>query len=295
MKHSPFRRSPVRSLFHAQGDAVEMFLYDEIGFFGITAKEFASQLSQIDAETIHLRINSPGGDVFDGVAIHNALRQHPAHVVTHIDGLAASIASVIALAGDEVRIAPNAFFMIHNPWGVTVGDARDHRKMADTLDSIALGAIASTYEAKTGASREVIETWMDEETWFSAEQAAEAGFVDAVDTVPAENRALPFDLSIYQRVPAELRYRAEDDTILSVEEWRDMETALRDEGLSRKDAVTALSGLKKWCQRDAGTPMTPPRDEVRADHRAPTDALTAVRALIGTYTLDALSAGRSKP
>jgi len=293
MKRSPFHRSAPSSIVRAKDDAVELLLYDEIGFWGITAKEFAQALSQIDADTIHLRINSPGGDVFDGVAIHNSLRQHPAQIITHIDGLAASIASVIALAGDEVRIAPNAFFMIHNPWGVTIGDADLHRKMADTLDKIALGAIVSTYRAKTGADVETIETWMKEETWFSAEQAAEAGFVDAVEeATPAEARgALPFDLSIYQHVPAGLRYTPQDEDELSIGELRDLEAALRDEGLSRREAAAAVSGFKKWHRRDADAPSTLPRDDGGADPR-PDAALAAAQAFLADLCVGAINTER---
>jgi ATP-dependent Clp endopeptidase proteolytic subunit ClpP len=284
---SPFGPRNQTSIVRAKGEAVEIMLYDEVGFFGITAKQFASALAEIEADEIHLRVNSPGGDVFDGVAMYNALRQHPAHVVTHIDGLAASIASVIALAGDEVRMAPNAFFMIHNPWGVTVGDADIHRKMADTLDKIAMGSIISTYQAKTGLDVETIETWMDDETWFSAEQAAEAGFVDVVDDpAPVEARALPFDLSIYQHVPAGLVFESPD--VLSGEECRALETAFRDEGLSRTEAKKRVSLLKddlrKLFQREADTVASPPplRDEVRADSRA----LAVVEALTRTIEND---------
>lgn len=285
---SLFRRSIRSSLVRAQGDAVDLLIYDEIGFFGITAKQVADELANIDADTIHLRVNSPGGDVFDGVAIHNALKQHPARIVTHIDGLAASIASVIALAGDEVVMAPNAFFMIHNPWGITIGDADDHRKMADTLDKIAMGAIANTYKARTGLPLETIERWMDEETWFDGEQAKEAGFADVVEeAAPAEARVLPFDLSIYQRVPTGLRYAVPDDeTGLTGDEWREIEATLRDEGFSWKDAKKAISCLKHWCQRDADTPSTPPRDEAGAAPERPDAALAVLQAITATWVAD---------
>jgi ATP-dependent protease ClpP protease subunit len=250
-RRSPFHRAPARSLVRAldDGDAVELLLYDEIGFWGITAKQFAEQLATITAGTIHLRVNSPGGDVFDGVAIFNALRAHPAQVITHIDGLAASIASVIALAGDEVRMAPNAFFMIHNPWGITIGDAQVHRKMADTLDKIADSAIASTYRAKSGQDAETVETWMNDETWFTAAEAEDAGFVDVVeDAQPADASAAAFDLSIYQHVPPDLRDAEPAPRV------REAERRLREAGFSRQAAkagaaaaIRALAG-----QRDAG-------------------------------------------
>jgi ATP-dependent protease ClpP protease subunit len=270
-----------------------MLIYDEIGFFGISAKQVADELAQVEADTIHLRINSPGGDVFDGVAIHNALRQHPAQIITHIDGLAASIASVVALAGDEVRMAPNAFFMIHNPWGITIGDAKIHRKMADTLEKIGEGAIASTYMAKTGEALETIETWMDEETWFNAREAEKAGFADVVEeAAPAEARVLPFDLSIYQRVPAGLEYEPpDDDVLLTAEKVREYEAILREEGFSHREAVTALSGLKILCQRDAGIPSTLPRDDGGAD-RGPAAALAAAQAILANLAVGTIRTER---
>lgn len=294
MNRSPFRHRPNPSaLLRAQDDdAVELLLYDEIGFFGITAKMFAETLARIDASTIHLRVNSPGGDVFDGVAIHNALRQHDAEVITHIDGLAASIASVIALAGDEVRMAPNAFFMIHNPWGITIGDAELHRKMAGTLDKIAEGAIASTYQAKTGLDLETIETWMDEETWFNAAEAEDAGFADVIEDAAVEAKASAFDLSIYQRVPEELQQMPSGaDEWLTADEWREFEATLRDEGLSRKDAVTAVSCLKQLASAMLVTPSSPLRDEGRADH-GPDAALEAARAILADLTVGGIHTER---
>jgi ATP-dependent Clp protease, protease subunit len=287
MNRSPFSPRSRASLVRAKGDAVEILLYDEVGFFGITAKAFAETLASIDTDTIHLRVNSPGGDVFDGVAMYNALRQHPAHVVTHIDGLAASISSVIALAGDEVRMAPNAFFMIHNPWGVTIGDADDHRKQADTLDKIARGSIINTYQAKTGMDVETIETWMDDETWFSAEQAAEVGFVDAVDEpAGAEARVLPFDLSIYQHVPAALEYGSPDDEQSLKEQLCEFEGILKGTGLSHRDRERAVAAFKQYLQTSTGEPeITPHQAGVVPDSNA--DA--AARRLLERVSIAALN------
>lgn len=190
-------------------NSVDVLLYDAIGGWdGILAKDFVPQLNAIKAATIHVRVNSPGGDVFEGITIANALKAHPANVVVHIDGLAASIASIIALAGDEVRMAENAFLMIHNPWTFAIGNAADFRKTADTLDTIA-GALIDTYVKKTGAPRADVIAWMDEETWLNAEDALAEGFVDAVDSADAEGEAIAarFDLSVFAKTPAELHER----------------------------------------------------------------------------------------
>ena len=109
-------------------------------------------MQKITAGTINVRINSPGGNVFDGVAIANAIKSHPAKTVVYIDGIAASIASIIALAGDEVVMAENAFFMFHEAWSITIGSAEDLRKEADLLDKID-GVLAQTYVKKPARMR----------------------------------------------------------------------------------------------------------------------------------------------
>lgn len=155
----------------------DVFLYDEIGGFGVNARDFISQIRASGAKKINLRINSPGGSVFDGLAIYNFLKEQD--VTVQVDGLAASIASVIAMAGKEVRIASNGFLMIHNPWGGAMGDSEEMRQTADLLDKIR-DSLVGTYAKKTGKDAETIKRWMDEETWFSAEEAKENGFVDTI-------------------------------------------------------------------------------------------------------------------
>lgn len=163
--------------------AGEIWLYDVVGedwFGGMSAKQFGVELNALGAvDTINLRINSPGGDVFDGFAIYNQLARHPARVVVDVDGLAASIASVIAMAGDEIRMAKNAQVMIHNPHGVAVGDAMEMRRTAELLDRVREG-IVTTYHDRTGSDRDRLLAWMEAETWFSADEAVSAGLADSV-------------------------------------------------------------------------------------------------------------------
>jgi ATP-dependent Clp protease, protease subunit len=176
----------------ARGDVAEILIYDEIGTYGVSAKQFVQQLAELTAKTIRIRINSPGGDVFDGIAIYNAIVGHEAHIETQIDGVAASAASFIALAGDSVAIAQHAFLMIHKAWAIVLGNADDMRQMANILEKID-GQLADLYAAKSGKSRKQVLEWMAAETWFTADEAREAGFVDVVlgdDNVgPANNRA----------------------------------------------------------------------------------------------------------
>jgi len=190
-------------------DAVEILIYDEIGENwygdGLTAERFAAELAAISASRIDVRINSVGGSVFEGNAIYNALRRHSARVETHIDGIAASIASIIALAGERVHIAENAFIMIHNPQGMAWGEATDMRKMADTLDTVR-SSLVGTYAKKTGQEVSQIEAWMDEETWFGADEAKEYGFADEItDGIEIDARiAAAATMARFSNLPAEL-------------------------------------------------------------------------------------------
>ncbi len=163
----------------AKSDEADIYIYEEIGLWGIGAKDFITELKEIKANKINLHVNSPGGSVFDGTAIYNALKNHKAEIITYIDGLAASMASVIALAGNTVNMAENALFMIHNPSGCACGDAEDMRKTAEILDKIKLTIIVP-YENRYKGEDKTIETLMDEETWLTAAEAEELGFIDNI-------------------------------------------------------------------------------------------------------------------
>jgi ATP-dependent Clp endopeptidase proteolytic subunit ClpP len=158
----------------------EVSIYDEIGFGGVTAKSFLAELKKLSGQRVHLRINSVGGSVVEGAAIYNALRRHKGGLVVHIDALAASMASVIAMAGDETLIADNALVMIHNPWGMTMGDADELRKEADILDKLK-ATLVNAYVRKTGMEAEQVAQMMDDETWLDATEAVALGFADAIE------------------------------------------------------------------------------------------------------------------
>ncbi len=146
----------------------------------IAAKGVRDQLDALgEIEEIDLRINSQGGSVFQAFAIYNALKEHPAKVTVHIEGVAASAASLIAMAGDEIRIAENAMLMIHNPVGVAYGEAKDIHKAAEMLDLIR-ASVVRVYTARTGRLAEDVGLMMDEETWMTSTEAVENGFADVV-------------------------------------------------------------------------------------------------------------------
>lgn len=186
---------------NAVGDEATLYIYDVIGgmFGGVDAEEVARELAASEASTIHVRINSPGGDVFDAVAIATALRQHPATVVSHIDGVAASAATSIAITGERVEIADGGMFMIHNAWTLALGNRHDMLDTASLLEKVD-GNIQRAYAQRSGASAEQVTEWMDAETWFTADEALEAGFVDAV--VSGESaRARAWNLAAYANAP----------------------------------------------------------------------------------------------
>lgn len=166
------------SIRAAARGVAEVLLYDEIGAWGITAKQFAKDLKALgDLQRIDLRVHSPGGDVFEGTAIYNLLKHHPARVEGYVDGLAASMATVILMACDTVYIPENAMWMVHKPWGITGGDADDMRRYIDLLDKIE-DTMVMAYAAKTGKSAEDIKALLTEETWMTGREAVEAGFAD---------------------------------------------------------------------------------------------------------------------
>lgn len=177
----------------ARPGAAEIFIYDEIGYWGITAADFARDLKALgDISQIDLHINSPGGNVFDGTAIYNLLANHSAAVTVYIDGLAASMASVIAMVGDVIHMPANALMMIHNPWSFAGGEAEDLRKMADVLDKIK-ASLMTTYMKRTGKSEEEISQLMDEETWLTGAEAVEHGFADELGAEMDMAASMNFD------------------------------------------------------------------------------------------------------
>ncbi|MEI9964389.1 MAG: head maturation protease, ClpP-related [Caulobacteraceae bacterium] len=190
--------------------SAEVYIYEAVGdgfFGGVSAAQFTADLRALGAvDQIDVRINSPGGQVFEGMAIYSQLAEHPARIVTHVDGVAASIASVIAMAGDEIIIAEAGMMMIHQAEGGAVGRATDLRQMADLLETVT-GSIADVYAARTRQSNDQLLAWMAAETWMTAAEAVERGFADSV----AENMriAAHLDLSRYafRAVPADLAAR----------------------------------------------------------------------------------------
>jgi ATP-dependent Clp protease protease subunit len=165
------------------------------------------ELNAMTAPTIHLRINSPGGDVFEARAMATAIREHKSQIIAHVDGVAASAATLLAIAAKEVAWPTVRFFMIHQAWSIAMGNADDMLRMVDLLEK-ADAAIAADYMKKTGKPRQQVVDWMAAETWFTAAEAKDAGFVDGVVADgESANASAQWNLGAYSKVPQALRDR----------------------------------------------------------------------------------------
>jgi len=244
----------------ALNDGAEISIYDEIGAYGVSAKAFLADLGKLpDKAPLTLRLNSPGGSVFDAVAIYNALQRHAGTVTVSIDGIAASAASYIAMAGDEIIMPENAFLMIHDPSGMVMGTAADMRSMADALDKIGASLLRG-YAAKSGKAEKDIAKLMAKETWLDASEALEMGFADTMSE-PVKIAA-SFDVSRFQNTPPEIveAVKAADEPVVVITEPEpNPEPAAKpnpdpDPAAIRSEAMTYAKTVVDLC-RLAGQPQ----------------------------------------
>jgi len=213
----------------------EVLIYDEIGAYGISAKSFANDLKLLgNVKTLDVHINSPGGSVIDGNAIYNALINHKARVHVYIDGVALSMGSVIAMAGDNISMAENALLMIHNPFGMAFGDAEELRKTANVMDKMKSTLIKS-YQSQTGKTEDEISALMDAETWLDSDEALEMGFIHEV--TGAVEMAAHFDLEKYEFKNAPQGEKSFDSTAKSTI------LTVGQDGLSKEDVTVLLGTL----------------------------------------------------
>ena len=174
-------------------DTIEMF--GEIGW-EVTASQFSAELKALNDNDIIIKLNSPGGSIFEGIALFEIIKNYKGHVTVEIMGLAASMGSVIPMAADKVIMGDMSVMMVHNPWTIAGGEAEDFRKAADTLDKLK-GVLVNAYVSKTGLSEDEISAMMDAETWMTAEEALEKGFIDEI----AEDLAIAACLSDKITIP----------------------------------------------------------------------------------------------
>ena len=212
-------------------NSADLILYGDIGDSwsdDVSSKNIANELKNLDVSTINLRINSGGGDVFTAIAISNLLKNHKANVIARIDGLAASAATIITSACDKVIMPKNALFMIHNPWTVVGGEAKDMIKTAEQLDKVK-NSIINTYKSKTNLEIEEISKLMDEETWLDPYEAKEKGFIDEISDEEnievIENKlivnSIALDFSKFKNsYNKKLKIKNEEEKIVNKEEFK---------------------------------------------------------------------------
>lgn len=181
-------------------DEVEMIIYDFIGWPFNDAGELVRALAELKGKKITVRINSPGGDVFDSMAIYNAFISHDAKITTRAEALAASAASIILLAGKEVQAYQNAMLMIHDPWMLVAGNRFDLREAADILDKISDNMV-DIYSKQSSVGKKDLRDMLRNETWLTAKEAKEKGFIDTILDGKAVKAS--FDLSMFANVPDE--------------------------------------------------------------------------------------------
>ncbi|MBK5028043.1 head maturation protease, ClpP-related [Enterococcus faecium] len=229
----------------ANQDEADIYIFGEITSFkwdesDTTASSFQKDLKELgDVKKINLHVNSPGGSVFEGIAIGNMLKQHKAYVTAYVDALAASIASVIVVSCDKVIMPENSMMMIHNPWSFAIGNANELRKQADDLDRIAESSVV-TYLAKAGdkLTEEKIKQIMDEETWLSAREAFDYGLCDIVESSNQIASSISEKLfNNYQRVPEQLLEITQESQIDEHERKKIIEQAQKD-----KEYITNVLG-----------------------------------------------------
>lgn len=203
-------RKPLNLVRNEADNDATLYIYDVIdSWWGVAAAQVAPQVAALDpSTTLHVRVNSPGGDVFEGRAIRTAIKQFKGKTIGHIDGLAASAATTVVDACDEIEIAEGGFYMIHNGWTITWGNKHEMRKTAGLLDKIDT-AIVADYAKRTGLDVAQLVQWMDDETWFGASEAVEHGFAnrlaeDPDKTAVEDASGRRWNLTAYDKAPKAL-------------------------------------------------------------------------------------------
>jgi ATP-dependent Clp endopeptidase proteolytic subunit ClpP len=179
---------------------VDVYIFDEIGAYGLNAQSFIEEIKAYKDRPMNIHINCVGGDVFDGMAIYNIIKKRTAETTVYIEGIAASMGSVIALAADNVVMAENSLFMIHNAWGGAMGESKELKKTANLLEKIS-NEIADIYIKKTKLPYDRVKEMMDEETWLNADEALELGFIDSISD--AIKVAAKYDVSKFKNITNE--------------------------------------------------------------------------------------------
>ena len=225
-------------------DSTELFIFDVLGFPFNDINGLIRDISAIKSNSLLVRLNSPGGDIIDSIALYQALKNHSSRVTVRIEALAASAASIVALAGQEVQAYSTSLMMIHNAWVVAVGNRFELQDISDILEKIDIN-MQDVYTAKTKIGKREMSDMMKNETWMNAKEMKAKGFIDTI--LDGKGAKAEFDLSIFDNVPDGV---GNETPIESTE--REKERALRDVGFSQKEAKAILAGRREGTQRDVG-------------------------------------------
>jgi ATP-dependent protease ClpP protease subunit len=265
---------------NAAGPKATIRIYDEIGWFGITAEEVAAELEKITAEEIEVQISSLGGDMWDGIAIYNALRAHPATITTRVDSMAASIASVIAQAGDHRIMLTGSQMMIHEAWTIAIGNAAAMRETGDILEKQSR-ILAGIYTERSGGDFDEFLQMMEAETWFDHDETVEAGLADEVvkpvkqpDT--GNKGSLTQHIAAVAKAAEEISERVTEVVTLRSDQGKSTDDSWR----TRKDVDQLEASLTRLVAA-----LRPDDNEDPAGHEAPvdvTDRLEQLRAASST-------------
>lgn len=235
------------SIQNKANNSAAISIHDEIGLWGVSAAQFIADVKALgDVREIRLSIHSPGGSVFDGLAMYNVLKAHPAMILGRVEGLAASAASFVLMAADTIEMPEDSFLMIHNAHGGAYGGAEDLRDMADLMEKVQ-ATIANIYQARTGLDSKIIIDMMAEETWMTAKEAARLGFADLVsDAINVAAKADNFS-KYFKTAP----FASASAGLDSIDSLKEIENYLRDAGLSRTEATAIVAKIGVIKQREA--------------------------------------------
>jgi ATP-dependent Clp protease protease subunit len=222
-----------------KSDVLDISIHDEIGMWGVSAADFMADLkAHSEARVINLSIHSPGGSVLDGLAMYNSLKSHTAKVFGKVDGIAASAASFVLMAADNIAMPEDSFLMIHNAHGVAIGDADAMRETADVVEKLQ-DSIVNIYASRSGKDADEIRAMMKEETWMNASDALSHGFIDTITNPINVAAKIGAFKNYFKSMPVE-----NDVNPDSIANERDFEKCLRDSGISKTLAMSLVSRAK---------------------------------------------------
>lgn len=239
-------------------ESATLSIHDEIGLWGVSASSFIADLRALNVKTIYLSIQSPGGNVLEGLAIYNALLQHPATIIATVEGIAASAASFILMAADTIQMPEDSFLMIHNAVGGVVGNADEIRHYADIVEKLQ-ETVVNIYQKRTGLDAADIADMMAAETWMNASEAIKNGFADQIiGKIGAAAKCEAF-ANHFKTMP----FNAKND-LDSIKTERDLESYLRESGLSRSQATAMVAASKKIYQGEPDKKENPQQKALQA-------------------------------